>query len=839
MAPALDARGTYLVTGGTGALGLHAAEWLVARGAKRLVLASRRAALDDAARARIAALEQAGVEITVAAADVSRAADVDALLERIAAGASPLRGIVHAAGVDTQQPIQTMSDEDIRNVLAPKLDGACLLHHRTRGLDLHLFVAFSSIASILGSQGRAHYAAANAALDVLAAERRRLGLPAITVNWGPWKGGGMATGPHLEQFERIGNRGLRPDEAVKALDALIARGAVVASVADIDWTVFAPIYEARRARPILAEVTREPAEAAGAVGVPAGPDWVERLRPVPPERRAAALETLLAAQVSETLGFDDPASVPLDRNFYEIGMDSLMMADLVAALKTHLGASSAALVFTQPTVSGLARASLGVLTFDPAPVPAPRLEGAAPDAPWAERLSRADAGERAGLLADLVRREVSETLGFDSPESVAVNRPFTDLGMDSLLSAELGSRLKKLLGVPAARLVFEHPTVEALSRHLLDTVAARVATVAPRAGAAPAGTASVYSAELEREAVEFQTAAWPHRDPALVPARWHWMFVESARRLGVEPQIWLHRDQGRIVAHMGAIPVRVKAGAAELQTAWFVDTMVLEDYRAQALGSRLMVEAHADQPFGLSLGQTAEMRAIQCRLGWKEVAPLQTAQVVLRAGNVLKGKLPAPFAWAAGMGVDASTALLRRLRPGRPLSSRTVDRFDERHDRLWDTVSRDIATAVVRDASYLNWKYVDQPGQDLVRLELSEGSEVRAVAIWMFRERDANYQYRRAHLVDLVAPLGDPALLRDIIASACAAPMEAGADSLLCLHIDARLTAALRACGFHLRQPSRYLLVDAGPLAGETLDLVQSPAAWFVTQGDSDIDRPW
>ncbi len=564
VAPALDARGTYLVTGGTGALGLHAAEWLVARGAKRLVLASRRAALDDAARARIAALEQAGVEITVAAADVSRAADVDALLERIAAGASPLRGIVHAAGVDTQQPIRTMSDEDIRNVLAPKVDGACLLHHRTRGLDLHLFVAFSSIASILGSQGRAHYAAANAALDVLAAERRRLGLPAITVNWGPWKGGGMATGPHLEQFERIGNRGLRPDEAVKALDALIARGAVVASVADIDWTVFAPIYEARRARPILAEVTREPAEAAGAAGVPAGPDWVERLRPVPPERRAAALETLLAAQVSETLGFDDPASVPLDRNFYEIGMDSLMMADLVAALKTHLGASSAALVFTQPTVSGLARASLGVLTFDPAPVPAPRLEGAAPDAPWAERLSRADAGERAGLLADLVRREVSETLGFDSPESVAVDRPFTDLGMDSLLSAELGSRLKKLLGVPAARLVFEHPTVEALSRHLLDTVAARVATVEPRGGAAPAGTASVYSAELEREAVEFQTAAWPHRDPALVPARWHWMFVESARRLGVEPQIWLHRDQGRIVAHMGAIPVRVKAGAAEL-----------------------------------------------------------------------------------------------------------------------------------------------------------------------------------------------------------------------------------------------------------------------------------
>ena len=535
--PALDPDGTYLVTGGVGALGLRVAEWLVARGARHLVLSSRRAAVDEAALARIGALEEAGASITIAAADVSRATDVDALLERIADGGFPLRGIVHAAGVDTQQPIRTLTDEDVRGVLASKVDGACLLHSRTRELDLHLFVSFSSIASILGSQNRAHYAAANAALDVLAAERRRLGLAALTVNWGPWKGGGMATSPHLEQFERIGNRGLRPDDAVRALEMLLARGSAVASVADIDWTTFAPIYEARRARPILAEVSLEPGGQPAEEG-PAGPDWVARLRAVAPERRAAELGTLLAAQVSETLGFEDPASVPLDRNFYEIGMDSLMMADLVAALKRHLGAPCAALVFTQPTVSALARASMDALTFDPAPVPAPA-GGAAAAAPWAERLARAGAGDRAALLADLVRREVSETLGFDSPESVAVDRPFTELGMDSLLSAELGSRLKKLLGIPAARLVFEHPSVGALSGHLLG----QVAIAAPvSAGAAAvvrpesSGMAAPYSPELEREAVEFQVRAWPHRDPALVPQRWHWMFVDSARRLGVEPQ---------------------------------------------------------------------------------------------------------------------------------------------------------------------------------------------------------------------------------------------------------------------------------------------------------------
>ncbi len=94
-------------------------------------------------------------------------------------------------------------------------------------------------------------------------------------------------------------------------------------------------------------------------------------------------------------------------------------------------------------------------------------------------------------------------------------------------------------------------------------------------------------------------------------------------------------------------------------------------------------------------------------------------------------------------------------------------------------------------------------------------------------------------LYDLVSPLLNPAVLRDVIANACTGPLDAGADALVCLHINSRLTAALRACGFALRQPTRHLLVDPGPLAGRVLDGVLAADAWFVTQGDSDIDRPW
>lgn len=658
---------------------------------------------------------------------------------------SQLRGIVHAAGVDTPVPLQALGKQDIGSVLASKLDGSRLLHERTRHLDLDLFLGFSSVSSVLGAQGRAHYAAANACLDALIAERRRLGLAATGANWGPWKGGGMATDAQLQQFERIGNRGLDPAAAMRTLDTLVAERAIQASVVDIDWTTFGPVYESRRSRPIVSEAVQEKTAPADVPTDAPSTTWIDQLRAVGVDQRRGELERLLQAEVADTLGFDNPTGLTTDRNFYDIGMDSLLMADLVGRLKNRLAMPCSTLVFEHPQISALASALLEQISFDRPPAPA---AGPAP---------------------------VEDG---DPP-------------------------------APAA------------------TVA-----VSPMP-AAPAPSVS------DDEIFAFQRITFPARSVSLIVPRWRWMFFEAAERLGVDPKVWVHREQGTIVAQMGSIPVRLKIGDEQFDTGWLVETMVREDYRAQALGSRLMVQAHDDQPFSLSLGQSAEMREIQYRLGWKHVAPLETAQAVVRARNVLKGKLPSPVAWAAGATLDSSAALMRRLRPKVRLTVRQVSRFDARHDELWRSVARGYTTAVVRDASYLNWKYVDQPGQDLVRLELIDGSEVVGVAIWSLREPDGIYGYRRALLLDLVAPLGNGPALRNVIANACSAPLEAGADALVCLHIGARLTSALRACGFQLRQPTRHLLVDPGPLAGRALDGLLAPDAWFVTQGDSDIDRPW
>jgi hypothetical protein len=317
------------------------------------------------------------------------------------------------------------------------------------------------------------------------------------------------------------------------------------------------------------------------------------------------------------------------------------------------------------------------------------------------------------------------------------------------------------------------------------------------------------------------------------------MFVESATRLGIAPQVWLRRDGGSIVGHNGAIPVLVKVGRQERLSAWLVDTMVLEEYRSQAVGARLMVEAHEDLPFALSLGQTDQMRAIQLRLGWEQVAPLQTAQLLIRPERVLKGKLPGAAAFAAGLGLRAGSAMRDVWRPRPAGDVREIARFGDAHDALWERMSKDLTCAVRRDASYMNWKYVDQPGQDFLRLELSNGDGLRGSVVCMFREPDDAYKYRRAFVVDLVAPLSDERAVGDLIQVAVNAASERGADAVLCLHINPRLTSALRGAGFRMRQPSRFLLVRPGPLEGDQRDDLLNASGWYVTQGDSDIDRPW
>jgi len=187
----IDPGGTHLVTGGLGALGLAVARWLVDRGARSIVLVGR-GGPSAGATATVEALRARGARVEVMRGDAGRAEDIAAILGAIRERLPALCGIVHAAGVIDDGALLDLDARRLRSVMAPKLRGAWNLHIQTAGLSLDYFVLFSSAASVLGSPGQGNYIAANAFLDALAHHRRAHGLPALTINWGPWAEIGLA-----------------------------------------------------------------------------------------------------------------------------------------------------------------------------------------------------------------------------------------------------------------------------------------------------------------------------------------------------------------------------------------------------------------------------------------------------------------------------------------------------------------------------------------------------------------------------------------------------------------------------------------------------------------------
>ncbi|WP_338080458.1 type I polyketide synthase, partial [Amycolatopsis rubida] len=225
--------GTVLITGGTGGLGAVVAKHLVTRhGVRRLLLTSRRGADAPGAAELREELRQLGSEVTIASCDVTDAASVRSLLDAIPAEA-PLTAVLHAAGVPAAGRVETLADDELDRVFAPKVDGAWHLHELTR--DLAAFVLFSSAASTVLAAGQAGYAAANAYLDELARHRRAHGLVATALTWGAWaEDGGMAGELDEADFRRLRRLGTPPmatEEALALLDAcLTAEDAVLAPV---------------------------------------------------------------------------------------------------------------------------------------------------------------------------------------------------------------------------------------------------------------------------------------------------------------------------------------------------------------------------------------------------------------------------------------------------------------------------------------------------------------------------------------------------------------------------------------------------------------------------------
>jgi acyl transferase domain-containing protein/acyl carrier protein len=375
--PARIAAGvTYLITGGAGGIGVAVADWLATAGATHLVLTARRgrpssgAALDG-----IESLERRGINVRVVAADAADGARMEEVLREIQASGAPLRGVIHAAGVLRNDDVRAVTAEAIREVCRPKIAGARVLHELTRDLPLDLFVMFSSGASIWGSRGLVHYAAANQFLDALAHARRAAGLPATTINWGPWGEAGMADAEGQRVMAQMGVAAFRTSEGIAALAHVLGTGRPQMVAAKVDWRVFAPIYRARTRRRLLDElVTSETA-----LRQDDGGELARQVAAALPGDRRGVLLGALQSHAGIVLAVEGTTPDPRT-GLTELGMDSLMAVELRNRLQHALGMTLApTLAFDCPTLDAMADYLLGVIA--PANRPATTSSAPPPAAP--------------------------------------------------------------------------------------------------------------------------------------------------------------------------------------------------------------------------------------------------------------------------------------------------------------------------------------------------------------------------------------------------------------------------------------------------------------------------
>jgi acyl transferase domain-containing protein/NADPH:quinone reductase-like Zn-dependent oxidoreductase len=352
----LSGTATYLITGGLGGLGLETAAWLVAAGARTLVLTGRRGPDPDALR-RIEGWRAAGVTVRIDACDVARADAVEALLARAAADLPPLRGIVHAAGVVRDGTVLNQAWPQAREVLDGKVKGAIHLDRMTRAHRLDFFILYSAAATLLGGVGQGLYPAANAALDALARRRAAEGLPALSVAWGLWSGVGMAGGDAAAVWSTRGLKPLDAQTGFRSLALLLASGVPHGVIAPIDWSRFLASAPPELDREVFRDVAGSgPARAPVQTARSGAAESSARrtIQDAPPAQRRARLAAFLRTSTLQILGLDGAGPIDGRRPLKEIGIDSLMAVELRNLLVRAGGVPlPATLLFDQPTLDAL------------------------------------------------------------------------------------------------------------------------------------------------------------------------------------------------------------------------------------------------------------------------------------------------------------------------------------------------------------------------------------------------------------------------------------------------------------------------------------------------------
>lgn len=477
---------SYLITGGAGGFGLEIAKWMASQGARNLLLMSRGGPREQAA-ADIEILRAEGVIVLDVRGDVTSQDDVQGVIDRIQSECPPLKGVVHAAMVLDDEFLTELDEDRFNRVLHPKMLGAWNLHLATRELPLDHFICFSSFSTAIGAAKQSNYNAGNCFLDALVQQRRALGLPGLSLNWGAVLGAGFVERNRktAEYLDTVGLKSFRMDEALRIFREMIQRSAPLTAVGRVDWKQLGKFSPAVANLPTYAPVASERTHGCSDVSLR------RRLLAAQPAERFPIVEDFLAEQVAGVFGIET-ANVDRTTPLTNLGLDSLMAVELMNRVESETGMNiPMGSVLTGPNVQELTRTVLDQL-IDSTDAPEARSEDAWRSGGSQIPLKKADpqldefpltVGQRASwsecrstghphgniACAAKVRRKVDVQKLFDAFKSVLGRHPMLRASI-SRVGDELTQEVRPLGDVD----LFEQDVTQLNDRQLKTRIASRI-----------------------------------------------------------------------------------------------------------------------------------------------------------------------------------------------------------------------------------------------------------------------------------------------------------------------------------------------------------------------------
>ncbi|WP_204824184.1 SDR family NAD(P)-dependent oxidoreductase [Paenibacillus nicotianae] len=437
-------RGVYLITGGTGGLGMIFAKEIIEQVEQPIIILTGRAASID--ESILYSLQSKEATVIYKQLDLTQQEDVTRLIASITQQYGVLNGIIHSAGMTQDNFIIKKTTEEFNQVLAPKVTGTVNLDLATRLIPLDFFILFSSVASAFGNAGQADYATANAFMDQYAIDRhqqvvaRQRSGQTVSFNWGLWVEGGMHIDKETAQF-LYRTTGMRP------LPTEIGLQLFYAGMASNQFQIITLYGDQAQLSSTLLSRTNA-------------------VYTVPTLTNQKVEQEIL--HIISTILKVDSSELDIETEWSEYGFDQTMLADLSYQLNHNFQLQLTALTFVEyTTIRQLINWIESTIAISP-PINTDNIaEQKVVHLPQAESAHVQEQSNSLELATLLYLKQILSSILKLPVEQIEAHAPMEKYGIDSITTLQFTEQLEQTFGRLSKTLLFEYQTLSALATYFI------------------------------------------------------------------------------------------------------------------------------------------------------------------------------------------------------------------------------------------------------------------------------------------------------------------------------------------------------------------------------------